>query len=101
MKETRRLNLRLEFVGRGPRQRARVRVAGKERGRDLVDALVGALRRKDRRDQEFVGGAKLSSVSALGCWLPRRLRIRRVSAVDFGGDGMLRREAARLDMPPL
>ncbi len=50
-----RLNLRLELVGRRPGERAGVRVAAEERRRDLIDALVGALRRQDRRDQELVG----------------------------------------------
>jgi hypothetical protein len=53
------LNLRLEFVGRRPRQRARIGVASKESWRDLVDAFVGALRRQNRRDQQFVGVAEM------------------------------------------
>jgi hypothetical protein len=35
----------------------------------------------------------------LGCCVPSRFRIRRVSGGDFEGDGTLLREAARLDMP--
>jgi hypothetical protein len=53
--EPRRLDLRLELRGRGSRERSRVRIAGKQRRRDLVDALVGTLRRQDRGDQELVG----------------------------------------------
>ena len=49
-----RLNLRLELLGRRPRERAGVRVSLEERGRDLVDALVGALRGEDRRDEQLV-----------------------------------------------
>ena len=54
-KEPGRLDLRLELAGRRARERVRVRVAAEERGRDLVDPLVGALRREDRRDEQLVG----------------------------------------------
>jgi hypothetical protein len=40
-------------------QRGRVRIALEQRRRDLVDALVGALRREDRRDEQFVGVAEV------------------------------------------
>ena len=49
------LDLRLELGGRGPGERTRVRIALEERRRHLVHALVGALRRQDRRDEQLVG----------------------------------------------
>ncbi|HEX2444322.1 MAG TPA: hypothetical protein VHJ77_10295 [Vicinamibacterales bacterium] len=53
------LNLGLELRRGCPGQRARVRVSFEERRRDLVDALVGALRRQDRRDEQLVGTAEV------------------------------------------
>lgn len=52
--ETGRLDLRLELRGRRARQRPRVRIAREERRRDFVDALVRALRRQNRRDEQLV-----------------------------------------------
>jgi hypothetical protein len=52
--EAGRLNLRLELVGRRPRQRACVRISLEESRRDPIDALVGALRRQNRRDEQLV-----------------------------------------------
>jgi hypothetical protein len=52
--ESRRLDLRLELVGRRRGERLCVRVALEQRRRDLVHTLVGALRREDRRHQQFV-----------------------------------------------
>ena len=52
--EAGRLDLRLELVGRGARERRGVGIAREERRRDLVDALIGALRGQNRRDQELV-----------------------------------------------
>jgi hypothetical protein len=53
-KKARGLYLRLELGGRRARQRTRVRIALKERRRHAVDTLVGALRRKHRRDEQLV-----------------------------------------------
>jgi hypothetical protein len=53
------LNLGLELRCRRLRQRAGVRISREERRRDLVDALVGALRRQDRRDEQLVGVAEV------------------------------------------
>src|SRR5262245_11142443 len=44
----------LDLVGVGVREVDRRRVALEERGRDLVDGLVGRLRGEDRRDQQLV-----------------------------------------------
>jgi hypothetical protein len=52
--EAGRLNLRLELGGGRPVQRRRVWIALEQRRRDLVHALVGALRGENRRDQELV-----------------------------------------------
>ncbi len=48
------LDLRLELGGRRPRERAGVGISLEQRRRDLVDALVGALRRENRRDEQLV-----------------------------------------------
>ena len=47
------LDLRLELLRLGRGERRGVRIAREERGRDLIDARVGALRREDRRDEQF------------------------------------------------
>ena len=52
--EARRLDDRLELGGIGVGQVGRRRVPGEQRGRDHVDALVGALRGQDRRDEQLV-----------------------------------------------
>ena len=74
------LDLRLELRGRRPRQRACVGVAAEERRRDLVDALVGALRRKDRRDEQLVGVREVELGVGVGMLPSSFARIRRVSA---------------------
>jgi hypothetical protein len=49
------LYLRLELGRRRLREGARVGVPLEERRRDAIDALVGALRRENRRDEQLVG----------------------------------------------
>ena len=48
-----RVNLRLELRGGRLGQRPRVRIAGEQRGRHQVHALVGRLRRENRRHQQL------------------------------------------------
>src|SRR5215831_12961824 len=54
-KESGRLNLRFEFGRGGFRERCRVWVPLEKARGYLVDAFVGALRGKDRRNEELVG----------------------------------------------
>jgi hypothetical protein len=58
-KEARGLYLRLELVGRRLREGARVGVPSEQRRRHAIDALVGALRRENRGDEQLVGIPKV------------------------------------------
>ena len=50
-----RMDLRLEFLLRRLRQCGSGRITLEQRRRDHVDALIGRLRRQDRRDQQLKG----------------------------------------------
>ena len=63
----------IQFRGRRLVQRRGVRIALEQRRRDLVDALVGALGRENRRDQQFVGILEVQLGVGVGM-LPFELR---------------------------
>ena len=76
--------------GRRLRERTRVGIALEERRRDLVHALVGALRREDRRDEQLVRRRVMQLGVGVGVLrLELLARMARVSAADFGGLGIL------------
>ena len=81
--ETGGVNLRLELRRRRLRERARVGIALEQRRRDQVHALIGRLRREDRRDQQLEGVA----VVELGVGV-RMLRLERVEDVPRLGGGL-------------
>ena len=53
--EARRVNQRLQLVGRRLGERGGVRIAREQRRRDAIDAGVGGLRRQNRRDEQLIG----------------------------------------------
>jgi len=67
------LNLRLEFVSRCARERTRIRIPLEQRRCDLIDALVGALRRQDRRNEQLVGVGVMEFGVGVGVLAAERL----------------------------
>lgn len=97
--EAGRLNLRLQLRGRGLRQRAGVRVSREEGRRDSIDALVRALRRENRGDEQLVRIAEVELGERAGMLAlelfedladpPARLHVSRGSAPNPGSVGRM------------